>query len=253
MKKISNWIKKEFNETRDLLRKMPGMLIALFILSLVLMNILANKSIDLGKAGEWLALDAGILMSGFIFIVLDTIVRHFGPKSATRMTVVAILANLFVSGVFLLASVIPGFWGESFIEVGGEIANTALDNTIAGTWYVLLGSTIAFLISSIINNFTNWGLSKFVKEKDKYSFKAYAFRSYISTFIGQFFDNLIFALLVSVHFFGWSYLQAFMCALTGAVIELLMQLVISPIGYKLSEKWRAKGLGIYGGGQNHRQ
>lgn len=240
MKKISNWIKKEFNETRSLLRKVPGMLITLFILSLVLMNVLANKSIDLGKAGEWLALDAGILMSGFIFIALDTIVRHFGPKSATRITVVAILVNLFVSGVFLLASVIPGFWGESFIEVGGEIANTALDNTIAGTWYVLLGSTVAFLVASIVNNFTNWGLGKLVKEKDKYSFKAYAFRSYISTFIGQFIDNLIFALLVSVHFFGWSYLQAFMCALTGAVIELFMQLVISPIGYKLSEKWRAR-------------
>lgn len=241
--KIKNWIKNEFKETRDLLRKMPGMLIALFILALILMNLLANKSIDLGAASSWLALDAGILIAWLLFLVLDMMVRHFGPKAATRMTIVATLINVMVSIILLVAAKVPGMWGESYIE-GGEIVNTALDNTIAGTWYVLLGSTVAFVVSASVNNFVNWGLGKVVGGNN-YSFKVYAIRSYVSTFMGQFVDNLIFAFIVSVNFFGWTSLQSIMCALTGAVVELFMQIVFSPIGYRISEKWRAKGLGLY--------
>lgn len=62
-----------------------------------------------------------------------------------------------------IASIIPGMWGESFVEGSEDIINGALDHTFGGTWYVLLGSTTAFLVSAIVNNFLNFALGKFVK------------------------------------------------------------------------------------------
>ena len=61
-------------------------------------------------------------------------------------------------------------------------------------------------------------------------------RSYVSTFVAQFADNMIFALLVSKVFFGWSLLQCFTCALTGAVLELVFEVVFSPVGYRISKR-----------------
>ena len=34
-----------------------------------------------------------------------------------------------------------------------------------------------------------------------------------------------------------------MCALTGAVFELIMEVVFSPIGYKITMKWKAEAVG----------
>jgi hypothetical protein len=34
-----------------------------------------------------------------------------------------------------------------------------------------------------------------------------------------------------------------MCALTGAVAELLMEIAFSPIGYRITRKWRSENVG----------
>ena len=34
-----------------------------------------------------------------------------------------------------------------------------------------------------------------------------------------------------------------MCALTGAVAELILEIVFSPIAYKITQKWNLKGVG----------
>ena len=79
---------------------------------------------------------------------------------------------------------------------------------------------------------------------------AFAMRSYISTFIGQFLDNFIFSIIVFVIFapifwngFCWTPLQCAMCALTGAFAELIMEIVLSPLGYKVVKRWKEKDVG----------
>ena len=49
--------------------------------------------------------------------------------------------------------------------------------------------------------------------------------------IGQFVDNLVFAFMVSFVFFAWTPLQCVTCALTGAIVELLFEIIFSPLGY----------------------
>ena len=117
-------------------------------------------------------------------------------------------------------------------EGSEAVINTALDNTFSGTWFVILGSSIAFLVSAVINNFLNYGIGQALRRKD--GFGVFALRSYVSTFIGQFCDNLVFALIVSRNFFGWTTLQCFTCALTGAVMELLFEVFFSPLGYRMA-------------------
>ena len=135
--------------------------------------------------------------------------------------------------IFFLASRIPGVWGESFVDGSEAVVNAALDNTFGGTWYVILGSSVAFLSSAVLNNFLHYGIGKLVKGRE--GFGSFALQSYVSTFLAQFADNLIFALLVSKLFFGWTLLQCFTCALTGACMELLFEVVFSPLGYRIAK------------------
>ena len=100
----------------------------------------------------------------------------------------------------------PGLWGESFVEGSENVINYALDHTFRGTWYVLLGSSVAFIVSSIVNNELNW-------------------------------------LIVSHNFFGWTMTQCIMCAVTGAVVELICEVIFSPIGYRVAKRWKKREVG----------
>ena len=223
-------MKKAMSEFRDLMRTVPPLVVSLLFLSIVGMNLLANKSINTGV--DWLALDCGILFSWLTFLCMDILTQGYGPRAATMMSVAALGMNLLMALIFFIASRIPGVWGESFVEGSEEILNTALNNTFGGTWFIILGSSVAFLVSAVLNNFLNDGIGRRIGN-DR-GFGGFALRAYVSTFLAQFADNLVFALMVSKVFFGWSLLQCFTCALTGALLELLFEVFFSPLGYRLS-------------------
>ncbi len=225
-------MKQAFQEFRTLMRTVPPLLVTCMVLSVVGMNLLANKSIDTGVT--WLALDCGILFSWLTFLSMDVVTHCYGPRAASVLSFAALGLNLFMALMFFLASRIPGVWGESFVEGSEKIINGALDNTFAGTWFIILGSSIAFLASALLNNYLNYGIGRLAKRKT--GLGVFALRSYVSTFLAQFADNLIFALLVSRVFFGWTSLQCFTCALTGAVLELLFEVFFSPMGYRISRR-----------------
>ena len=234
--KIAAWVKREKLETEILLRCIPATAVSLFVVSVVCMNLLANKTL---VQTYWIALDGGVLISWLSFMCMDIITTYFGPKASNKIAVLASAINLLTCLIFYIASIIPSNANDY----------TAMDNMLGGTWFILLGSTIAFLISAAINNFLNWTIGKtFVKNPN--GMEAYAARTYISTFIGQFMDNLIFSIIVFVGFapifwdgFHWTLLQCTACALTGAVAELIMEVLFSPIGYRIVSRWRRYNVG----------
>lgn len=231
---------REIKEVSLLLRAVPAHVFALFVLSVFAMNLLANKSITLPV--NWLALDCGIIVSWAAFLTMDIVTKHFGPKAATTLSVIALLISLAFCLLFFIAAKIAGTWGESYVEGSEDIINTALNNTFGGTWYVLLGSAAAFLLSSAVNNFLNWTVGKAFKRNPDGA-AAYFLRSYISTAAGQFVDNMTFALIVSVNFFGWTMLQCVTCSLTGMLVELLCEAAFSPLGYAVTKKWKKENVG----------
>ena len=241
MKKILETVKKEYVQFKVLLRSVPASIFTLFVLSIVLMNLLANKSVDTGKL-SWLALDCGMILSWLSFLTNDILVKRFGPKAATKISLFAILINLGVCVILYLVACIPGDWSTSYVDNSQDIINTAINSTFSGTWYVLLGSTIAFATSIAISNFLNWSLGKLLNNVKNEKFVFYT-RGYVSTLVGQFLDNFIFAIIVSHVFFGWTLLQCVTCAITGCIIELLCQIIFSPIGYRVFKKWEKENVG----------
>lgn len=231
-------LKKELKETGILLRSVPGWVMTLFVLSIVCMNLFANKSIAFST--EWLALDCGIIFSWFSFLSMDLIVKHFGAKASIKMTIISTVISLCISILFFIASSIPGYWGESFNYSDAVTVNSALDSTVRGNWYIVFGSTVAFIVAAITNSLTNEVIGKLFK---KDSYKAFAVRSYLSTFFGQFVDNFIFSLIVSQVLFGWSFVQCVVCAATGALCELIFEVIFSPIGWKVCKGWKSNEVG----------
>ena len=223
-------MKQAFSQFNNLIRQVHPLVLTCMVISVVGMNLLANKSIDTGV--PWLALDCGILLSWLAFLSMDIAVHCYGPHAATATSLTALAINLVIALVFFIASNVPGVWGESFVETGGEAINTALDNTFGGTWFIILGSSIAFAVSAVVNNFLNWSIGERVDRKD--GFGVFALRSYISTFVAQFADNITFALLVSRVFFGWTLVQCITCAITGGLLELLFEVFFSPVGYRIA-------------------
>ncbi|WP_346698174.1 VUT family protein [Catenibacillus scindens] len=230
------WLKKEKDETALLLRCIPATVVSLFVVSVICMNLLANKTL---VQTSWIALDGGILISWLSFMCMDMITKHFGPKASSTIAILAAAINLMTCLIFYIASIIPSDADDY----------TALNGILGGTWFILLGSTVAFLVSAVINNFLNWTIGRaFHKNPD--GRLAFAVRTYISTFIGQFIDNLIFSVIVFVIFapvfwdgFHWTILQCVTCAITGAAAELIMEIVFSPLGYKVVTKWKERHVG----------
>ena len=231
-----NKLVKGFKETVLLLRTIPSVVVALFVVSVITMNLLANKTL---VQTEYLAIDGGILVSWLSFMCMDIVTKHFGPKAATRLSIFAMLVNLLACLIFYVVSIIPSNADDysKFNEIFG------------GTWFILLSSSIAFLCSAIINNVMNWVIGKAFK-KNPDGKLAFVTRSYVSTFIGQFCDNLIFAILTFMLFapifwdgFHWTFVQCVTCSLIGAGLELILEVVFSPFGYWVCKNWKKQNIG----------
>lgn len=232
-----NKLKQSISNYTLLLRSVPSLVMVMFVVSVVLMNLLANKEIGLNL--DWLALDCGFTLSWLSFLCMDMLTKRFGAKASIQLSLTAMVINLFVCGVLFLISLLPGNWG-AYYDLGSEVVNEGLNATIGGTWYVVLGSACAFAVSAILNAVLNAVIGKMCK---KDNFVSYALRSYISTGVAQFVDNFIFAMLVSHVFFGWSMTQVITCSITGCIAELLCEVIFSPIGYKMCKKWDEQNVG----------
>ena len=236
MANLKNKFNSEIFEYKLLLRSIPATVVTLFVVSVITMNLLANKTL---LQLEWIALDGGILISWLSFMCMDIITKHFGPKASNSVSVLAAAINLLTCLIFFAASVIPSNASDY----------SAFDGIFGGTWFILMASTLAFLASAVINNRLNWLIGRGFR-RDPDGKLAFACRSYISTFIAQFLDNFIFSIIVFVvcapifwDGFHWTVLQCAMCALTGAVAELIMEVTFSPIGYRITRAWQAEAVG----------
>lgn len=228
MKKIGNYIKDYFVK----LGEIPALLLVFFTLTIVVMNILANKTI---YQNDYIAIDGGIVITWLVIMIADIVIMVAGPKSAIRMSIFAILVNLIVCLIFYLVSLIP---------TSGNFE--AFNKTLGGTWFIIISSTIAFICSSILNAVLNFAVGKLFK-KNPSGKAAFAIRSYVSTVFSQIFDNFIFNIFAFVIFapifwdgFHWTIVQCICCALVYGAIDLAIEICFTPIGYKVVQIWQKK-------------
>ena len=233
---IKHWMIREKEEAAILLRNVPAAVVSLFVVSVICMNLLANKTL---VQTDWIALDGGILISWLSFMCMNILTAYFGPKASNQIAILASAINVLTCLIFYIASIIPSQAADY----------TAFDSIFGGTWFILLGSTIAFLSSAVINNFINWSIGKAFQQNPDGKL-AFVARTYVSTFVGQFIDNFIFSVIVFAFFapifwdgFHWTLLQCGTCALTGAVAELIMSIWFAPFAYRILMRWKAQNVG----------
>ncbi len=235
---IKDWIKT--------LRSIPSIVVALTVLANVLMNILANKSIiNL----PWLIQDAGVLMSWVGFLTGDLIVKAFGAKNGIRVNLTALIISLFISGLLAVVAIVPGDWSPVFdptINTGdiGQTINASCNLIMGNVWYVILGSAVASAVSLICNGLSQGWLLKKLEKKQGDKYVGFFLASAGSTTLAQFIDNVVFASLVSVNFFGWTWKQVLVCSACGAIFELIIELVFTPLTYHIYKKWDAAHIGL---------
>ncbi|MBQ6315385.1 MAG: VUT family protein [Mogibacterium sp.] len=233
---MMQFLRREFEDYRYLLRSIPSLVVSLFIVSVIMMNLLANKEL---LSLRYFALDCGFTLSWISFLCMDMICKRFGGKAAAKVSILALVVNLCACLIFKLMTMTPGMWGE-YYSTGMPEVNDALNATFGGSWYVVMGSSIAMLAAAVTNSFINHTVAKHLRTD---GYRAFAARSFISTGIAQFIDNLTFAAIVSYHFFGWTLAQVLICSITGAVAELLCEVLFSPVGYRVSKQWEAENVG----------
>lgn len=227
-------IQQKTTQMVALLRSVPAVMTFLFVLAVVLMNFLARITL---VSLPWLALNAGITVSWMSFLFVDIVTRHFGAKAANMLSILAILVNLVVCLFCVVLSRLFDY--------------PALDMIVGGQWSILMASTIAYIVAALTNNYTNVFLGRRFFRQNPDGRKAFAVRSYVSTFLSQCVDNFLFVFLAFVVFpnipgalpVHWTVAQCVGASILCAAIELLSEVVFSPLGYHVAQKWKERNVG----------
>ncbi len=219
--------------TADFLKALPIYVTVVFVIDTLLMNFLAGITlVNL----PWIAVNAAITVSWISFIILDIVTKRFGPEAANLLSVIAAVSNTVCALICFAASKI--------------FSNPSLDLILGGQWSVFTASTIAFILSAILNNYINALIGRlFTKDPD--GKLAYVARAFISTFISQFADNFLFLFFAFFLFpmiptalqVTWTMPQILVYAAVCAVIELLSEVIFSPLGYVVVKRWKERGVG----------
>lgn len=231
--KNGSWLSRESAMLSAMIRSVPRAVTILFILAVITMNFLARITL---VSLPWLALNAGILVSWLSFLLMDIVAKHYGARAANLLSLVAIAANLLCSLICVIISRVGNY--------------PSLDMVVGGQWSILLASTIAYVISALTNNYTNVAIGRRFRG-DPDGVAAYAARSFLSTFLSQIVDNFLFVFLAFVIFpwlpgalqVRWTIPQCIGASVACAVLELLSEVVFSPIGYAVIRRWKARGVG----------
>ncbi len=230
-------IRKEYT---ILLRSIPSMVIAAFVLSVVLMNLLAGREL---YRSDYFCLNCGLALSWVSFLCMDCICKRFGARAAARVSFFAMAVNVFCAILFWLLMQTPGRWAGYYAAndpAVGEMIHAGIDATFAGAWYIVLGSSVALMASSVVNAFANQWIGE---RSDNGKYSGFALRSLVSTCLAQFVDNFVFSAMVSHVFFGWTWTQVLICSITSMIIELAFEAVFSPLGYRVSKSWEKDNVG----------
>jgi len=228
-------MKKIIEEYKVLLRSVPAFVTSFFILATVLMNLSASKII---YNTFNVAVTGGFLLSWVPFLCMDSVTKRFGARAAILLNILSAIGNLFAVVFLAIVAAIP--------TPGSDY--TAFNNTFGCVWFIALSSTIAFVVSGIVNSLLNAAIGKLFK-KNPDGKLAFFTRAYISTFIGQALDNFIFMAGVYCVFapIYWNMsLPILTCigtAVMGGLFELLVEVVFSPIGYLSSKRWADEKIG----------
>jgi len=228
-------IKALIEDYKVLLRSVPALVTVMFCVSTIIMNAGGSKIIfNVGNVAG----TGGILLSFMPFLCMDCTVKYFGAKAAIMLNLLSAVTNLFYVLVLSIVAAIPT-----------ETPYPEFDYIFGSVWFIVLSSTVAFVVSGVANSLIHSALGKLFK-KNPNGKLAFFFRSYVSTFLGQAIDNFLFMFGVYVLFgpsaWGIDPMPILTCigtGILGGVLELVVEIIFSPFGYMTVKRWEKFGIG----------
>lgn len=186
--------------------KVLNVLFGVYSASLIMMNILATKSIDIGI----FTVTTGIFVSPIVFIVQDVITELFGYKKAKDMIMLGFGMSVIATLLYQLA-----IW----VEPSAVFANQeAFSSILSVTFRITIASLSAYTIGSLTN-------SKIMHQLKAHNDSLFV-RAISSTIAGQFVDNLVFAF---VAFYGVMPLSnVISMVIGGTLIEVIYEIILYP-------------------------
>lgn len=233
---MTSKIKSVLEDYKLLLNNVPTLMTLTFVLSTVLMNLAAAKIIfNFGNV----ALTGGFIISFAPFLAMDTVTHHFGARASIMLNLLSALGNVFTVIFLSIVAAIP--------TPGHDY--TAFNSIHGAVWFIALSSTVAFIVSGIANSLLNALIGKLFRNHTNSS-AIFFYRAYVSTFVGQAIDNFLFiGLTYSVfapRFWGSDPMSLMTCigtAIVGGAIELLLEVIMGPIGLVIVRRWEKEGVG----------
>lgn len=227
-------IKSVLLDYKLLLNNVPALVTTIFVLSTVMMNIMAGKIIfTVGNV----AFTGGFILSAMPFLCMDCTAKRFGARAAIMLNILSAVGNIFAVVMFAIVAAIPT----------PNQDYTAFNTVIGGVWFISVSSIIAFVLSGVANSLINSAIGKLFNKTSAVEFYS---RSFVSTFVGQAIDNFLFLFLTYTvfapifwHMDPMPLLTCFVTAVIGGIIELLVEVVLGPCGFAIVKNWERDNVG----------
>jgi len=212
----------------DARQKLFAVLVALFVTSLIVGDLIGGKLYDVGLeiGGLPLGISVGMIPFPIVFLLTDLINEFYGKKAARFVTLLGFAMAWFTITVLQLAVMVP--WPESAFQA-------SYDTIFASSQKILFASTIAYLTAQLID------IAIFHFIKRKLGERLLWLRATGSTVVSQLVDTVVIGFIV------WSSTKTIPeilgIVLTSYIAKVVVAIGATPLiyaGHALVER----GLGI---------
>lgn len=196
------------------------LVLVLFVVVLLISNIAAIKLIQFGP----IISDGGAILFPLAYILGDVLTEVYGYRYARRAIWTGFGAMLLAVTIFTIVRYLPGAeaWAsqDAYVEILGFFPR------------IVIASLAAFLVGEFLNSFV------LAKLKLRYSGKKLWLRLIGSTFVGQFFDTLVFGLIAFAGILTGSEMLTYL--MIGWGFKVAVEVVLLPVTYKVISWLKAR-------------
>lgn len=197
----------------------------LSVVSLLISNIVANKSIELfgwTVAGQKLSIAASFVVFPFTYIASDIFSEVYGYAWSRKISWISLFANVFMILIFKLVTVMPGMDSTT-----SEAFAVVCDSTPG----IVFASLTAFMIGDLSNDLV---FAKMKAHDSSGKVSAFALRSILSSLCGEIVDCMIFLPLLYLFIDGYGTIitnvfQLLTIILIQALLKTIVELVLFPL------------------------
>ena len=190
-------------------------LIAIIAGSVVMMNILVNKSVVIFGIGA----TGGNVFYAMVFLATDILSENYGGKEARKAVMIGFFISLLTMvGAWVALAMKPAPW---------DFAHQPLSQILTPMYRIVAGSMVAFFVSNMLDTYSyQWLRKKFPKQL--------WIRNNGSTMTSQLVDSLLFAtiaLLGTMPFNAWVQV-----VISTYILKIIIAIIDTPFLYLVAKK-----------------